>query len=268
MYPELLKIGTFRVSTFLFFNILQFTLIPAIILLLAKKEKFDLNKVFNYVVFGAITAVLGAKLYSVILALLTAPHTYLDKPALLWKHFKTGGAFYGGLLLAIVFCFVYAKKFFKEDSWKIFDITLMALALGQVFGRIGCFSTGCCYGKPTSLPWGVKFPFLADRPHPFSHTYIHPTQLYEAILNLCNFLFLFLLWKKRKHEGVVSACYFINYGTIRFCIEYLRSDGGRGYLIRGSSALTSLSFPQVISLVLIIAGIILFQIRKRKELPA
>jgi phosphatidylglycerol:prolipoprotein diacylglycerol transferase len=268
MFPELFTIGTYKVSTFLVSNIVQFTLVPALILILAKKGNLDISRTFNYILFGAIAAVLGAKLYSVLFAILNAPNLYLKNPVLLWRHFKTGGAFFGGLLVAIPFCIIYTKKFFKKDSWKVLDITVIGLALGQVIGRIGCFSTGCCYGKPTSLPWGVKFPYLASKAHPFSHTYIHPTQIYEAVLNLCNFLFLFLLWKKQKREGVVSAFYLINYGIIRFFVEYLRSDGGRGYLVRGSSVLTSLSYPQVISIILVISGIIILRKKSKKKIES
>ncbi|NIM11097.1 MAG: prolipoprotein diacylglyceryl transferase [Candidatus Aminicenantes bacterium] len=252
-------------NAYLFFDIVKFIIGSTIILILSRKGKLEFIKISNYLVFGAIIGILGAKMYSVIFTFLSSPGFYVENPGLLWNHFNTGGAYYGGFLLVVFYSIIYVKKFLKKNFWTMFDITVIGLAIDQMFGRIGCFAAGCCYGKPTSIPWGVKFHFLDSRPHPFSNTYIHPTQIYECILNLCNFFFLFLMWKKRKYEGKVFSFYLINYGFIRFFIEYLRNDDGRGYLIRGSSALTSLSYPQIISLILIITGIIILKKRKGIE---
>jgi len=81
------------------------------------------------------------------------------------------------------------------------------LALGHGFGRIGCFSAGCCYGRVCSLPWGVNFH------NEYSHELtgitqgipLHPTQLYEAILNFLNFFVLFFFLKRKRFDGQIFS---------------------------------------------------------------
>lgn len=154
-----------------------------------------------------------------------------------------------------LFVIFYLKRYFKRAFWKMLDITAIGVALGHASGRVGCFLGGCCYGRPTHLPWGVRFRFLGRLPHPFAGTAIHPTQLYEASLNLINFAVLLVLWKKRSFDGRAFSFYLINYGAIRFLSKYLRNDSTRGYIFRSASPLASLSIPQIISLGLIIVGL-------------
>ncbi len=263
MLPKILTIGSYSLSGYLFFNIIAFIVALITILILSYKDNLNLKVIFHFYILGIIIAILGAKLYSIIFALFNSPGFYIKNLGMLLKRASTAGAFYGGFILAIIFCILYGKKIFKEKIWKVFDITVIGLAVGQAIGRIGCFSSGCCYGKTTTLPWGVKFPFLGSLIHPYSGTYIHPTQLYEAILNFINFIFLLILWRRKKFNGQVFSLYLINYGLIRFFIEYIRGDGGRGYLIRGDSVLTSLSVPQLMSIILFISGILIL----KKEKP-
>ena len=77
-------------------------------------------------------------------------------------------------------------------------------------------------------------------------------------------MILFLVWRKRKFGGQVFSLYLINYGIIRFLVEFLRNDGGRGYIIKSSSKFLSLSIPQLISVLLIVSGIILYKQLKVK----
>jgi phosphatidylglycerol:prolipoprotein diacylglycerol transferase len=137
------------------------------------------------------------------------------------------------------------------------------MALGHGIGRIGCFCAGCCYGLPTTLPWGVKFPFLGGRDHPYARVFVHPTQIYEAVLDLANFVVLLFLWRKRKFPGQVFSLYLINYGVIRFFLEYLRNDGGRGHLIRGAAPIASFTLPQLLSVIMVVAGIFVWRAKKR-----
>ena len=74
-------------------------------------------------------------------------------------------------------------------------------ALGHMFGRLGCFMNGCCYGKACSLPWAVHFPF----DHETHGLGVHPTQIYESIGNLLIFIGLSAFYPKRKFDGQISA---------------------------------------------------------------
>ena len=109
---------------------------------------------------------------------------------------------------------------------------------------------GCCYGRPTSLPWAVKFPHLDQT--------VHPTQLYESIFALFCFTFLIYMLKKKKFDGQIICYAIFFHSSTRFLVEYYRGDPGRGFIFQGESAFTSLSIPQFISLIGLVVGFILY----------
>jgi phosphatidylglycerol:prolipoprotein diacylglycerol transferase len=183
----------------------------------------------------------------------------VDDPGLILKHLMRGGVFFGVLAGVLVGLFLYARLIFKKDFGKYIDIAFTALPLGHAIARIGCFLAGCCWGKPTSLPWGVKFPNLGSHVHPYHDVAVHPTQLYEMILNLANFLILLRLLKRKRFDGQIFAQYLINYGIIRFIMEYLRGDVN--YVFKGGSAITSLTTYQLLSFALIAAGLLIYKIK-------
>ena len=96
------------------------------------------------------------------------------------------------------------------------DLLMPPLVLAHAFGRIGCFLNGCCYGKSTTLPWGMRFPDEA-----FAR---HPTQLYEVVALMV--IFRFLKWVERRNPpaGTILLVYGLSYGLWRFCVEFLRAD--------------------------------------------
>jgi phosphatidylglycerol:prolipoprotein diacylglycerol transferase len=263
MLPVIFKIGSFTVSGYLLFYVLGVIFSATTIYFLAVKERFDKIETINLLIYGFIAMVLGSKIYSAIYNYILKPDFYNKNIDKLFENFFGGGVFYGSLISGIIFLIFYLPKFFKDKEWNITDIAVIGGALGHAFGRLGCFSAGCCYGKVSDLPWAVKFPFLAGRPHPFCNSSVHPTQIYESILNFINFLILYNIYKKKKFNGQVFSLYLINYGIIRIFVEFFRNDGGRGYIIRGNNSYLSLSYPQLISLILIISGIIIYKIRNK-----
>lgn len=137
----------------------------------------------------------------------------LEIPAI-WKG---GIIYYGGLIGGLIGFLVFAK-IKKLPYLRTLDILVTGVTLAHVFGRIGCFLNGCCYGKETLCPLGVQFPFA---PAP-----LHPTQLYEAVFCLALFLFLAKFYQKNwdQHPGKTAFLYFAIYPIGRFLIEFLRSD--------------------------------------------
>jgi phosphatidylglycerol:prolipoprotein diacylglycerol transferase len=265
MLPEIFKIGSRVVSGYEFFYFLGIAAGSLLILILSRKENLDFLEMVNFLVFGILASLLGSKLAAVASFFFGNRAESFRNPRLLLEAACSGGMIFGALIAGVLFGVIYAIIFFKPDHWKIFDITVIGMALGHGIGRVGCFCAGCCYGLPTALPWGVKFPRLGGHIHPYSLEFVHPTQIYEAVLNLANFVVLFCLWRKRKFPGQVFSFYLINYGLIRFLLEYLRNDGGRGYLIRGGSPLASLTVPQLLSLIMLMAGIFILRIKRQKS---
>jgi phosphatidylglycerol:prolipoprotein diacylglycerol transferase len=133
----------------------------------------------------------------------------------------------------------------------VLDVVAAPVALGHAIGRMGCFVAGCCYGKPTSLPWGVTFTSpvaerIAGTP---LHVSLHPTQLYEAGAEFLNLLLLIWLGSRQRFTGQLIGAYFILYGIERGTIEFFRGDPGRTMMFHDA-----VSMMQIVSVGLIVAG--------------
>jgi len=261
MLPILIKIGPITIHTYGFLFAIGVLLGIILSTYLAKKEGINKDDFSNLLFYTLLIALLGAKLLLVI----TNLSFYLKRPSELKFLLTSGGTFYGGLIGGILFAIFYIKKK-KLDYRVIGDITGPSIALGHFFGRLGCFSAGCCYGRfAGESPLAVKFPNLHQQTGVPTNTPIYPTQLMEAILNLLNFIILFFIYKKRKFKGQIFLMYIFNYSIIRFIVEYFRGDPDRGYIFGNyTHPFSSLSVPQFISIIGIISVSIFYPIFKRK----
>ena len=263
MFPVLIKIGPVTVHTYGFLFAVGVLAGILFSLRLAKKQGIDSKIMVDLFFYIIIIALLGAKIFLFI----TEMKFYLNNPGQIKTLITSGGIFYGGLIFAIIFALWYIKK--KNLNTKVIgDIIAPSLALGHFFGRLGCFSAGCCYGRPAGDSLiGLKFSSLYAHNHtgvPLN-TAIYPTQLMESILNLLNFIILIVVYKKKKIDGLIFPIYIFNYSVIRFFIEYFRGDTDRGYVFGGiDHAFTSLSVPQLISIFGIVISTILFLNYKKK----
>jgi len=100
---------------------------------------------------------------------------------------------------------------------KVADYAIPFTVLAQAFTKIGCFFAGCCYGKPTKLPWGVICPGETEVP-------VHPTQIYSSIYLLVVFFFMRSLYKKTPPPGITFFSGMLLYSVLRFLNESLRVD--------------------------------------------
>jgi len=145
-----------------------------------------------------------------------------------------GIVYYGGLIGASLAGMVFAWR--KGLALlKLADILAPSVALGSFVGRWGCLMHGCCYGRPTDLPWGIQFPaghpsHLVDDGLPH---YLHPTQIYDSLLNLGLFAGLAWFYKRRKFDGQVFALYLVCYAVLRSAVECFRGDYPPADLVGG-----------------------------------
>jgi phosphatidylglycerol:prolipoprotein diacylglycerol transferase len=151
--------------------------------------------------------------------------------------FKYGFALTGSMLATLGGVYWFSRRN-KLDFLKLMDYICVAMLFVQGFGRLGCFSAGCCYGRETALPWGVVFsdPTCLIDSSLLGHK-VHPTQLYEAGGDLLIGLFLYnvllrRLQAGRLRSGIVFGTYFVLYSVLRFSVEFVRGDtvplGGLG----------------------------------------
>jgi len=229
----------------------------------AKKQGFYAPKIIDAAFYTIIVSLIGAKLI-----LFIGNFSYYSRyPRELLSLARSGGVFQGGLTFGVIFALWYFRKH-RIPTWKVADIIGPALALGHGFGRIGCFSAGCCYGRECSVPWGMTFQngYAHNLTGIPLNTLLHPTQLYESVLNFVNFFILFLILKRKKFDGQVFSFYIINYSIIRFFVEFYRGDHPeKAFLIHNASPYLSLSFPQFFCILGLIAGVVLFFILRKKK---
>jgi phosphatidylglycerol---prolipoprotein diacylglyceryl transferase len=260
MYPVLFRIGNFPINTYGVFLALAFLCAILITVKLAERDGLPRQKIYDLSLWMLLASLIGSK----ILMLFTEPE-YRDHPLQLLSldFLRSGGVFYGGLLGAVLTGYFLMRRY-KLPWWKTADACAPGIAIGNFFGRQGCFAAGCCWGKPTSLPWGVKFTELG---HEITGVPIdvplHPTQLYESFSMLIVFFFLLWLHKRRRFSGQVILFYALLYSIIRFAIEFVRDDP-RGDIL-GLTSMTGLSTSQIISLIVGGASLILLIIRWRKN---
>ena len=262
MYPELFRIGNFPINTYGVFLALAFLLAIMVTVRLGTRDGLPRERIYDLCLWMLLSSLVGSKL----LMLFTEPE-YRDHPAQLISldFLRSGGVFYGGLLGAVVAGWFLMRRY-KLPWWKTADACAPGIALGNVLGRQGCFSAGCCWGKPTSLPWGVKFTQLGHEITGVpTGVALHPTQLYESFAMLIVFLFLLWLHRHRRFSGQVILAYGIAYAVIRFALEFLRDDP-RGDLL-GLTTLTGLSTSQLIGIVVLIAALIVMIVRWRHAPP-
>ncbi|MGB9893551.1 MAG: prolipoprotein diacylglyceryl transferase [Candidatus Saccharicenans sp.] len=263
MFPILFRIGPITIHTYGFFMAVGVAAALWFIYVQAKRLGYDTNKLLDAAFWIILISLIGAKL------ILFIGHFayYLENPAELLSLARSGGVFQGGLTFGLIFAIIYFKKK-KIPFWPTSDLVGPAIALGHGFGRLGCFSASCCYGRECSWPWAVVFK------NEYAHQLtgiplgkpLHPVQLYESILNFLNFFILLAIFKRKKFSGQVFSFYIINYSIIRFFTEYFRGDHSEDvYLIRGKTAFSSLSLPQIYCLIGLAAGLVLYQILKKRK---
>jgi phosphatidylglycerol:prolipoprotein diacylglycerol transferase len=264
MFPILVKIGPLTIHTYGFTMAVGVAFGLWFIYAQAKKAGLDANRIMDAAFYTIIVSLIGAKL----ILFISNISYYMDYPRELFALARSGGVFQGGLTFGVIYALWYFRRK-KIPTWPTADLVAPALALGHGFGRLGCFSAGCCYGSECALPWAAVFKneYAADLTGVHLNTPLHPVQLYEAILNFINFGILTIILKKKKFDGQVFAFYIINYSVIRFFTEYFRGDHSENiFFIRGATPLSSLSYPQLFCVLSLIGGTVLAVVLKRRKI--
>ena len=198
----------------------------------------------DYMTFVIIGLILGGRLGYVLFYNL---NFYINNPFDVFKLWEGGMSFHGGVLGIIIASIIFAKR--NDDNiFEYLDVVALVSPIGIFFGRIANFINSELYGSLTNVPWAVTFIQVDSLPR-------HPSQLYEALLEGL-ILFLILIYFKNKFlkkPGLISGLFLIFYSIFRFFVEFYRvPDEQLGYIF------FNLSMGQVISLIFMLSGLILF----------
>src|SRR5216117_3009845 len=258
MYPRLFELGPVTVYTYGVLLAAAYLLGLKLAMVRAKARGLDANRVLDLGIYIIISALVGAKL----LLLVTDFRTFSANPRELLTLARSGGVFYGGLILAVSVALWYIRRI-GLPLWTTCDVFAPGIALGHVIGRFGCLFAGCCYGKETSVPWAITFtdPFAAANVGTPLNRPLHPTQLYESGAELL--ILGVLLWTERRGRpfaGRTFWLYMLLYAISRFIIEFFRGDE-RGMVFMFSTS-------QFISLLLAPLALVMLVYLSRADTPA
>jgi phosphatidylglycerol:prolipoprotein diacylglycerol transferase len=258
MHPILLELGPATLYTYGVLLAAAYLLGLKLAMVRAKARGLDQARVLDLGIYIIISALVGAKLLLVI----TDLRTFLNDPSELIALARSGGVFYGGLILAVSVALLYIRKI-GLPLWTTCDVFAPGIALGHVVGRMGCFFAGCCWGKPTDVPWAITFtnPFAAANVGTPLNVPLHPTQLYEAGAEALILGILLATERRgRPYPGRTFWLYMLLYAISRFIIEFYRNDP------RGAVMMFSTS--QFISLLLAPLAVVMLVALGRRTAPA
>jgi phosphatidylglycerol:prolipoprotein diacylglycerol transferase len=225
VYPTV-QIGSVAFPTYGLLAVLGALVMVVILVCFPYKKAPSREDPLYCLIFALVGAIVGAKLLFLISV---APQLFEFFKAEgislqnLGVFFSGGIVFYGGLLGGILGVYVYARHY-EVPRLRLFDSLAFAIPLFHVFGRLGCFFAGCCYGMHVDPPLGLYFP---DSPYGVEGSVL-PTQLIEAAFNLLLFAFLFIYMRKPRQDGLPTFLYLSIYALGRFVLEFFRGDEVRG----------------------------------------
>ena len=246
MYPELLHLGPLTIYSYGFMICIGFLAAISVSEYRARKLGLDAERVITLAMMVLASGFLGAK----VLYVLVNMQYFIRNP----QQILSGSGFvvYGGIIVAFVVATWYCAKQ-KLDFYRYFDMAVPGIAVAQGFGRLGCLLAGCCFGVPTSSPWGIVFHNSLHAPNDIA---LVPTQLFSSLGNFAIAALLILYARREHNPGKVGLLYLLLYSAGRFGIEFYRADS------RG--AIGPLSTSQLIALVLLPLCVVLW---RQKQLP-
>jgi len=284
MHPVLINIFGFEIRFYGLLIALGFILALYVAKYHAKSEGDDPQLIENYAFLALFCGVLGARLYYVFFNW----GYYSQHPSEILATWKGGLAIHGGIIGGVIGTCIYGK-IKKINPLELGDYIAGPFLLGQAFGRMGNFMNGEVHGVPTFtplkvifnlkpifyqwyesylqlpimeklnykelVPWGVIFPESSPAGSEFPNIPVHPTMLYELILNFLGFLFIFFILRKKTNRstGFLWWSYLIIYSINRIFVSFFRAEDLMFYGFRA---------PHVISVILIIIALIGMKLTK------
>lgn len=263
MFPIVFSRGDFFIPTFYLMMVIASLGGTYVIYYFAAKEGLSRVVALDIGMIGTVTGIIGSRIFHIVIEY---PWYYIEHPSYVWQIWRGGLVWYGGMIMAALSVLAYLRLK-KLPVVPYLDITALAICIALFFGRIGCFSVGCCYGKPTHLPWGIIFPPSSEAGRQYPGLPVHPTQLYE--MTSVALLFVIGVWIERRKtfHGQTMAIIIALYAILRGIVEIFRGDADRGIFF-------GLSTSQLIGLVNLTAAVMIYRycrkrypIVQRSEIP-
>lgn len=250
----------FRIPSYFFFLTMGFMLATNIIIRETERAGDDVRTMLDLAILILIGGLVGGRLGHILFEM---PRLYVEHPEYILQFWRGGLVYYGGFLFCAIVAIVFCWRL-KLNFWRVADIFAMGTAFGLVFGRMGCLSAGCCYGKPADfpsgwvVPWSITF-YSGQVPPELQGVPLHPTQIYEAVACVLLYIGLVVLRKRQLFDGQIIWTFLASYAVLRTIIEIFRFDTDRGVYLEGH-----LSTSQIISIGLFTGAVVMMPILARR----
>jgi phosphatidylglycerol:prolipoprotein diacylglycerol transferase len=218
MLPEIAHWGFLHIRSYGLMLAIAFLVGTWLALREARRLGIDEDKLVGVILVTLIASIFGAR------ALYVLEH--VDQFRREWGSvlalWQGGLTLYGGIIAGTIAGLLTAKRS-GLPMWKVADVLAPSLALGTAFGRVGCFLNGCCYGRPTTLPWGVVFPPDSFAGLEFGNAAVHPSQLYFAAAGLGLFGIAWWLRRRFTTPGMLFWTVIVLFGLVRIPLDLTRA---------------------------------------------
>jgi phosphatidylglycerol:prolipoprotein diacylglycerol transferase len=184
----------------------------------ARRLRIDGDRLVTVILVALIAGVLGARAMYVIEHVEQFRREWGSALAL-WQG---GLTLYGGVVAGAAAALVAARRL-QLPMWTVADALTPSLALGMMFGRVGCYLNGCCYGHPTHMPWGVVFPADSFAGLEFGTAPVHPSQIYLSLAGLALFALAWFLRTRVRTPGVLFWLFIALFGLTRIPLDLTRA---------------------------------------------
>ena len=199
------------------------------------------------VVAGIYGGLFGARFLHV---LIVAPRLVLARPLMALAFWHGGLAWQGGIVLGAMAVLLVAK-ILRQSAWESLGCIAPGYALAHGITRIGCLMRGCCFGRPTTVPWAIYSKELCTR--------VHPTQVYSMIGEFLSFLILQYFWRKKEYRKYLFPGYGMLFGFHRFVAEFYRG------VPPGPELISGLRIYQVVCILIFSTSLLAFLILRDKK---
>lgn len=260
MLPELFQFGPFHLRSFGVMLALAFLAGTWIALREARRRGLDESHLLNLVLVILVASIVGARgMYAV-----THTAEFDGRPLAVFAIWEGGLTLYGGLVLGTASGFL-AMARMRLPFGPTSDALTPGVALGAGVARIGCFLNGCCYGVPTTLPWGVHFPPDSFAGLEFGNAAVHPSQIYFAIAGLALFGITWALRKRFEVPGTLFWLFILLFSLVRVFLDMTRAYEPESIVATWGTV--AIHESQVVSLALALFSTLMI-LRLRRLAPA
>jgi phosphatidylglycerol:prolipoprotein diacylglycerol transferase len=258
VHPTLFKFHGLELHTYGLLLAIAFLLGIQIFVARARARGIPEEPMHSLSLLILLLAIVGARALFVI----THWSDYVADPLAIFRIWEGGLILYGGYLFGIVGSIIYVRLR-GIPVWRVGDAVAPSMALGIGIGRLGCFMNGCCFGLPTTLPWGVHFPTDSVPYFTFPGAALHPSQIYLSLAGFAIFVWLLAADRKPHFEGWLFWMYIAVDAAFRFLLDFTRYYDATSAI--GTLGGLSFNMNQILSAGLILVSVVMLAILSRRS---